>query len=402
MVEVDKKYLRKITISEVEPGMVLEDAFNDQGVLLLSNHIMVKDREQIENLKKRGVSFVLINIHDGMDIPVEKLKKQELFKREEEYYKELSRAKKVHQITLEAAKNTLHAVRMGRQFVSKEVEIVAEKVAESILRNTDAILSLAQIKGYDEYTYVHSVNVGVLLTSVANAMQYTKSSLIEIGIGGLLHDIGKMRIPEHILNKAGKYTDNEFAVMKRHPQLGLDILRSSRSISDLSRLIVFEHHERFNGKGYPRGITGGQISEVGVMAAVADVYDAMTTDRVYRPAWTPQRALAMIFQGCDIEFPRRIVEFFTRHIGIYPVGSFVRLGTGELGVVIRVEKGKILAPDVLVLYSAKGVKYLQPMEYKLSELQNPTNGKTYYIESSLNPKNFNVNISEYIQKSPFE
>jgi putative nucleotidyltransferase with HDIG domain len=397
-----KSYLRKIDISDVEPGMVLEDVFNSEGVLLISNQAVVQSLEQIEILKKRGVSAVYINIRDGIDVPIEKLQKQDLLKREEDYYNELSRAKEVHQCTLEAAKNTLHAIRMGRQFFSKEIEMAAEKVVASILRNPDALLSLSQIKGYDEYTYVHSVNVGVLLTSVANAMQYNKSNLLEIGIGGLLHDIGKMRIPEHILNKAGKYTDDEYSVMKRHPQLGVDILRSSRTISDLSRLIVIEHHERFNGKGYPRGITGGQISEVGVMAAVADVYDAMTTDRVYRPAWTPQKALAMIFKECDVDFPRRIVEFFTRHIGIYPVGSFVRLGTGELGIVVRVDKGKILAPDVMVIYSPDGIRYPSPREYKLADLQKDSNGKLYSIESSLNPKDFNVNIGDFIQKSPFE
>jgi putative nucleotidyltransferase with HDIG domain len=402
MAVTGKSYLRKIDISDVEPGMMLEDVFNNEGVLLISNNVEIKTLEQVEILKKRGVSAVYINIRDGIDIPIEKLQKQELLKREEEYYQELSRAKDVHRSTLEAAKNTLHAIRMGRQFAAKEIELAAEKIVSSILRNSDALLSLAQIKGYDEYTYVHSVNVGVLLASVANAMQYNANSLLEIGMGGLLHDIGKMRIPEHILNKAGKYTEDEYNVMKRHPQLGLDILRSSRSISDLSRLIVYEHHERFNGKGYPRGITGNQISEVGVMAAVADVYDAMTTDRVYRPAWTPQRALATIFKGCDVEFPRRIVEFFTRHLGIYPVGSFVRLGTGELGVVVRVEKGKILAPDILILYSADGIRYPEPREYKLAELQNENNGKMYNIESSLNPKDFNVNISDYIQKSPFD
>jgi putative nucleotidyltransferase with HDIG domain len=397
-----KSYLRKIDISDVEPGMVLEDVFNSEGVLLISNQAVVQNQEQVEILKKRGVSGVFINIRDGIDVPIEKLQKQDLLKREEEYYNELSRAKEVHQCTLEAAKKTLHAIRMGRQFFSKEIELAAEKVVSSILRNPDALLSLSQIKGYDEYTYVHSVNVGVLLTSVANAMQYNKSNLLEIGMGGLLHDIGKMRIPEHILNKAGKYTDDEYAVMKRHPQLGADILRSSRTISDLSRMIVIEHHERFNGKGYPRGITGGQISEVGVMAAVADVYDAMTTDRVYRPAWTPQKALAMIFKECDVDFPRRIVEFFTRHIGIYPVGSFVRLGTGELGIVVRVDKGKILAPDVIVIYSPDGIRYPAPREYKLADLQKDNNGKLYSIESSLNPKDFNVNIGDFIQKSPFE
>jgi putative nucleotidyltransferase with HDIG domain len=402
MAATGKSFLRKIDISDVEPGMVLEDVFNNEGVLLISSQVEVTSFEQIEVLKRRGVSAVYINIRDGIDVPIEKLQKQELLKREEEYYQELSRAKEVHQSTLEAAKNTLHAVRMGRQFVASEIELVSEKIVSSILRNPDALLSLAQIKGYDEYTYVHSVNVGILLTSVANAMQYNRNNLLEVSIGGLLHDIGKMRVPEHILNKAGKYTEDEFNVMKRHPQLGIDILRSSRTISDVSRLIVYEHHERFNGKGYPRGITGGQISEVGVMAAVADVYDAMTTDRVYRPAWTPQRALATIFQGCDVEFPRRIVEFFTRHLGIYPVGSFVRLGTGELGVVVRVEKGKILAPDILVLYSPDGIRYSEPREYKLAELQAENDRNKYSIKSSLNPKDFNVKISDYIQKSPFD
>jgi putative nucleotidyltransferase with HDIG domain len=398
----DKTQLKKISIDDVEPGMVLEDVFNRDGLLLISNQMKIQDREQVETLKKQGVSSVYINVAIGKSLSNEKEQEISLKKREDEYYREISHAKEVHQATLEAARNTLSAVRMGKQIAANDIENATEMVVDSILRNPDALLSLAQIKGYDEYTYVHSVNVGILITSLANAMGYRKHLLLETGVGGLLHDVGKMRIPEVILNKAGKYTDEEFAVMKRHPLLGINILKPCKNISDFSKVIVYEHHERFNGKGYPRGISGSSISEIGVMAAVSDVYDAMTTDRVYRPAWTPQRALAMIFQGCDVEYSRRIVEFFTRHLGIYPVGSFVKLASGELGVVVKVDRGKILSPDVVVIYSSGGVRYPEPIEYKLSEKQKESNGALYRIEASLNPRDFGVNALDYINGPLFE
>jgi HD-GYP domain-containing protein (c-di-GMP phosphodiesterase class II) len=232
-------------------------------------------------------------------------------------------------------------------------------------------------------------------------MGYSEELLLEAGMGGLLHDIGKMRVPEHILNKPGKYTPEEFAVMKRHPENGLNILRNSLQISDFSKTVIIEHHERVNGKGYPKGLSN-EIHEIGLIAAVADVYDAMTTDRIYRPAWTPQRTLAMIFQGCDIEYSRRIVELFTRHLGIYPVGSFVRLASGEMGVVIHVDKGALLNPNVLILFNENGDRLEQPVEYKLNLLKNLDETDRYRIDASLNPNDYDISISDYIQKNPFE
>jgi hypothetical protein len=180
------------------------------------------------------------------------------------------------------------------------------------------------------------------------------------------------------------------------------MLKGYRDISDFSRIVVIQHHERYNGSGYPRQLTGSMISEIGLIAAVADVYDAVTTDKDYRAAWTPHKALAMIFQGCDMEYSRRIVEFFTKHLGIYPVGSFVKLSSGEKGIVIRVEKGEILAPDVLILYSADGKKLKEPKEYKLWNMQKMENGSQYRIVQSLNPKDYDICIDNYVKAKPFE
>lgn len=401
----------KISIDEISVGMVLQDVFNIQGKLLLSS-VTITAQDQIEALKQQGVEYAFLAPSTDHSLesepqkpvqPVEAEQPEEILigNREDSYYKELDRAKDVHQATLEAARNTLKAARLGKQVDITSIELAAEEMVSSILRNPDALVSLAQIKGYDEYTYEHSVNVGILITSLVHSMGYTEEQLLEAGIGGLLHDIGKMRVPERILNKPGRYTSEEFSIMKRHPENGLNILKNANAISDFSKVVIIEHHERFNGKGYPKGIGDREIHEIGFIAAVADVYDAMTTDRIYRPAWTPQRTLAMIFQGCDIEYSRRIVELFTRHLGIYPVGSFIRLKTGEMGVVTRVDKGAILTPQVLILFDQYGTMLKKPLEYNLAELQKTEHGDRYQIEVSLNPVTYNIKVSDYIQSNPF-
>lgn len=395
--------LYKVSVDEIKLGMYLGDVFDSQGHLLFAAGTVVHSSDQIELLRKHHINSVMAVMENKTNRDHHSSNSEiGISNREAEYYRELSRAKQVHQYTLQTAREALINARLGKLIPVKNVETTAEQIVESVLRNADALVSLAQIKGYDEYTYVHSVNVGILVTSLAYSMGYKKDELIQAGIGGLLHDIGKMGIPESILNKKGKYTFGEFSVMKRHPEIGINMLKGYKSISDLSRTVVIQHHERYNGSGYPRQLTGDMIAEVGLIAAVADVYDAMTTDRIYRAAWTPHKALAMIFQGCDMDYSRRIVELFTKHLGIYPVGSFVKLSSGEMGIVVRVEKGEILAPDVLILYSAEGNKLQEPKEYKLLSMQKLENGDKYRIVQSLNPKEYEICVENYVRAKPFE
>lgn len=397
--------LKRIDINHVRVGMYLEDVFSDDGLLLLSANTSVDSVSQIEKLKKQGVRSVFINTQKGDDVRTDPGAQTRIDaiaekKREAAYYEELTRAKDVHQKAVETAHDVLSSIRKGRPLSTVKIEKLAEEIVDSILRNPDALVSLVQIKGYDEYTYVHSVNVGVLVTSLANSLGYGPQKLFEAGVGGLLHDIGKMRVPEHILNTPGKLTEPEFIIMKRHPAYGLEIVNDRKNVSAVSKAAIIEHHERYNGRGYPKGLTGDLISEIGLITSIADVYDALTSDRVYRAAWTPQKTLALIFQGADIDYSRNMVEKFTKLLGIYPVGSFVQLKSKELGVVTRIDKGNLLAPVVLVLFDAHSRRLENPVEYELSRKLADENGEQFKIMVSLNPKAYNVDVGEYISSKP--
>ncbi len=395
-------YVKKISIDDCSVGMFVEDVFNKDDVLLLSADSVVTSNDQIASLRRQGVISVYINTGKGKDLPEPVVETKDNAaddpKRADDYFKELEQAKNIQRQTIATAKEALGFIRQGRSFSLSKIVESAQNIVESILRNPDALVSLCQIKGYDEYTYTHSVNVSVLTTSIACSRGYSRDRLLEIGVGGMLHDIGKMRVPETILNKPGKYTEWEFDLMKKHPEYGLDIAKEKKGISDCSKALIIQHHERWNGKGYPHRLKKGEITEIGLMCAVADVYDALTSDRVYRAAWTPQKALAVIFQGCDEEYSRDIVEHFTKQIGIYPIGSFVRLFSGEMGVVTQVDRDRLLAPKVLILFDALGKRLKKPVEYDLSQKQKGSGGKYYNVEVSLNPRAYGVDIADFIDQ----
>jgi putative nucleotidyltransferase with HDIG domain len=394
-------YVKKISIDDCTSGMFVEDVFNKDDLLLLSADSLITGNDQIDHLRRQGVSYLYINVGKGKDVPQKvdpAVAGADAMKREVEYYKELEQAKAIQRQTIATAREALVAIRRGGSFSVSKIEESSQNIVESILRNRDALISLCQIKGYDEYTYTHSVNVSVLTTAVAHTLGYNRDRLLEVGVGGLLHDVGKMRVPEAILNKPGKYADWEFNMMKKHPEYGMDILKDKKSVSEVSKALVIQHHERCNGKGYPFHLKAAEINEIGLIGAVADVYDALTSNRVYRAAWTPQKALAVIFQGCDEEYSRRVVELFTKQMGIYPVGSFVRLHSGEMGVVIKVDHGRLLAPNILILFDTAGNRLKRPLEYDLSQKQAEPNGTRFAVDVSLNPRSYGVDVSEYISE----
>ena len=180
----------------------------------------------------------------------------------------------------------------------------------SVLRNPGALLSLTRIKEADTYTFQHSVSICALLVSFTHSLGMDPATVEEAGLGGLLHDVGKMKIPNEILNKPGKLTDEEFGIMKSHASLSRDLLLGVSGISEMVIQIAGEHHEKMDGGGYPRGIAGDAISQIGRMTAVVDVYDALTNDRPYRPAWTPTQTLEYIRAESGKHFDPAIVEAF--------------------------------------------------------------------------------------------
>ncbi|MGP3778721.1 HD-GYP domain-containing protein [Halanaerobium saccharolyticum] len=216
---------------------------------------------------------------------------------------------------------------------TKDLKNVVEDITDELVLNEDVLLNLVSLKSTSDYTYEHSVNVSVVCIALGKMLGYSKSELYKLGMGGMLHDIGKTLIPEEILNKPAKLTDHEFEIIKNHPELGFNYLQQIESISPLSRIVVYSHHERVDGSGYPRGLKGDEIHEFARVAAIADVFDALTSDRVYRDRWPTYKAAEYIMNHTEQLFDYQLVKKFLPQVSFYPNGSEVILSSGHRAVV---------------------------------------------------------------------
>jgi HD-GYP domain-containing protein (c-di-GMP phosphodiesterase class II) len=241
-------------------------------------------------------------------------------------------------------------IRLGRTIaVGRLAPIVAELAAE-VDRNAQVILRLLRLKNRDEYTYVHSVAVSALMMNFARHLGLDETLMPEIGLAGLLHDVGKIAVPSDILNKPGQLTDGEFALMKEHPGNGYDLLRASKGVSQLALDVCLSHHERFDGTGYPSGLSGSALSLIARMGAICDVYDALTSDRAYKDAWTPQHALGAMRRWKG-HFDPELLDAFMESLGIFPIGTLVRIRNSALGIVIGENPEEPTCPTVRSFYS---------------------------------------------------
>jgi len=274
------------------------------------------------------------------------------------------------------------------------VEPIVEQMTESILRNSGALLSLCRVKNKDDYTFQHSVSVCALLVTFCRAVGLDAQTIHLAGVGGLLHDIGKVRIPDKILNKPGQLTDDEFKTMKNHVVESKAILAATPGISEISILVAHEHHERHDGSGYAQGLKGDGISKMGRMAAICDVYDAITSDRVYHKGMAPHEALRKIFEWSKFHFDPLLVQQFMRAIGIYPVGTLVMLESGRIGIVLEQAEGNLLQPLVKVFYDSKRGQHITPQVVDLSRPIGQGGGDR--ISGHETPEKWGINLSQLL------
>jgi HD-GYP domain-containing protein (c-di-GMP phosphodiesterase class II) len=226
-----------------------------------------------------------------------------------------------------------------------------DKMIEELLSNRDLLVSLSNIRCVDDYTFEHSVNVCILSLATGVGLGYDRRCLKELGVGAILHDIGKLKVPEEILKKPSRLTAEEFEEIKKHTIYGYKILRENKDISIRSALIALSHHERIDGSGYPLKLLDKDIHQFGKIVAVADVYDALTSDRVYRDKLNPHEGYDYITSLGYYYFDRQVIDSFTKFVAIYPVGSGVALSTRERGIVIRINKNMPTRPVVRVIYN---------------------------------------------------
>ena len=256
--------------------------------------------------------------------------------------------------------------RMGRVVYNEQCAELVNEIAGSVWRNPTALLSLARLKTHDDYSYMHSVAVAALMAALAKQLNLDETQTRMAAKAGLLHDMGKAVMPLHILNKPGKLTDEEFAIIRTHPQHGHALLQAGESVHDVVLDVCLHHHEKMDGSGYPDKLAGDQISLFARMGAVCDVYDAITSNRPYKQGWDPAESIARMAGWAKGHFDPVIFKAFVTSLGIYPVGSLVRLKSGLLAVVTQQNEAALTSPEVKVFFSTKQGLHVPPRLLDLS------------------------------------
>lgn len=280
---------------------------------------------------------------------------------------EMGRAAQIVGKSKTAVFSMFSEARMGKAIEAEQAMPLVEEIANSVMRNPGALIGLARLKTADDYTYMHSVAVCALMIALARQLKLNDDETREAGLAGLLHDIGKMAVPAEILNKPGKLTDEEFVSIKEHPGAGYEMLLEAKGVGQIALDVCLHHHEKMDGTGYPKGLKGDQISLYAKMGAVCDVYDAITSNRPYKAGWCPAESLKKMSEWARGHFDETVFQAFVRSIGIYPVGTLVKLQSGRLGVVVEQQIGKsLLLPKVRAFFSTQSLAYISPVLLDLS------------------------------------
>jgi putative nucleotidyltransferase with HDIG domain len=266
-----------------------------------------------------------------------------------------------------AVVSLFNEARMGRTIDTEKCSELVTEIAESVWRNPSALVSLARLKTHDDYTYMHSVAVAALMVALSKQMGQDETQARLAAEAGLLHDLGKALMPVAVLNKPGKLTDDEFTTMKTHPERGHELLLTGRGVDAMVLDVCLHHHEKMDGSGYPHRLQGEQISLLARMGSVCDVYDAITSNRPYKKGWDPAESITRMAAWSKGHFDEAVFRAFVTSLGIYPVGSLVRLRSGLLAVVTQQTPAKLTAPEVKVFFSTKQGLHVTPRLLNLAD-----------------------------------
>ena len=365
--------LKKIKVNDVRLGMYIQEVCGSwMDHPFWKNSFKLTDDKDLNTLKNCGVDEIWIDTSLGLDVDsgvaahsqseAELKVENELKKIEQTPQKtealvslqiELIAAKKLHAKAKKAVVSIFKDVRMGNALKFDDAVSLVNEINQSIIRNPSALICLSRLKTADNYTYLHSVSVCVLMIALGRQLGMKDDMLKQAGIAGLLHDIGKVFIPDEVLNKPGKLTDEEFNIVKTHPVKGWEFLKNSGEVNDLILDVCRHHHERVDGMGYPDKLSGEALTLFARMGAVCDVYDAITSNRSYKKGWEPVESIRKMAEWNNGHFDEVVFHAFVKTVGIYPTGTLLKLKSGRLGVVTDQSKKSLVMPIVKVFFSTR-------------------------------------------------
>jgi putative nucleotidyltransferase with HDIG domain len=346
---------------------------------------VITDPKDITTILASSIKEVWIDCSKGLDVPVGQVAVSEAESEaqvEEELQKavhserntapvsaavELERAAKICFQSKQAVVSMFQEARMGKAIDIGGAQRMVEEITDSVTRNPGALISLARLKTVDDYTYMHSVAVCAMMVTLAKQLGLDAEQVRLAGIAGLMHDLGKAAMPMDVLNKPGKLTDAEFAIIKSHPEEGHRMLLTGTDVHEMVLDVCLHHHEKTDGSGYPKGLKDAEISLFAKMGAVCDVYDAITSNRPYKSGWDPAESLRKMAEWSSGHFDGKVFQAFVKSLGIYPTGSLIRLTSGRLAVVMEQTGKSLTMPLVKVFFSTKSNMRIVPEIVDLSQ-----------------------------------
>jgi len=387
-----------ITINQLVPGMYALSVRIKGKAVSVKSEGYISSKENIQKLVKAGITHLTVDpSRQKKTEKTDKLKPEIKEKTETKKNQKSNNSVSLDQEMTKAnklygdAKNLQHKI-LNNLTKHKTINVLEAKestdaIVDSIFRNQDALACMTRLRIKDEYLVEHSLNVSILMTLFAKHLGFEREIIEQLALGAFLHDIGKVLVPPEILHKPAKLTHQEYEVMKSHVELGMEVLKDSPELPVLVGEIVAQHHERLDGKGYPNQLNEQQISQYGRMIAIVDSYDAMTAERVYKSGMHPIKAFKILMKEAPNGYDNALVEQFVNCIGIYPIGTLVKLSSGKLGLISRLNKSRPLQPFVRVFYNTRLNQAIAMEELDLS--QPKLNDQ---IDCCIKPDEFNINL----------